>query len=429
MFGIVLGRTYMKTNLFRRDFLMVVIGQIISLFGNNILRYALPLYLLNKTHSAALYGSVMALSFLPMLLLSPVGGIVADRVNKRNVMVCLDFFTAALMLFYALSFEALPLVPLLIAVLMLLYGIQGAYQPTVQASLPVLTPPDKLMVGNAVINMVNSLARVVGPVLGGLIFGFYGIKPILYLSIVCFFFSAVMEIFIHIPFEKQHFEGSIRSLAASDLRESWQFIRHEHPEIGRLGLLLTAVNLVFSALVIVGLPIVVTSHLGFDQATGNRLYGYAEGALAAGGLLGGLLSGVVGHKLKVSRGAILIFGCTATLLPMGLALRLPIDSMTAYLLIAGFCAIMMTISTLFNVEMITYVQKITPATLTGKVMALLMCLVMCGNPIGQAIYGVLFECLSASVDWIYFGAFAVCLGLCSVSQAVFHQLSDTVIAS
>lgn len=419
----------MKTKLFHRDFLMVVIGQIISLFGNNILRYALPLYLLNRTHSAALYGAVMALSFLPMLLLSPAGGIVADRVNKRNVMVCLDFFTAALMLFYALSFETLPLVPLLITVLMLLYGIQGAYQPTVQASLPVLTPPDKLMAGNAVINMVNSLARVVGPVLGGLIFGFYGIKPILYLSIICFFLSAVMEIFIHIPFEKQHFKGSVRSLVASDLRESWYFIWHERPEIRRLGFLLSAVNMVFSALVIVGLPIVVTGHLGFDQATGNRLYGYAEGALAAGGLLGGLLSGVVGHKLKVSRGARLIFWCTASLFPMGLALRLPIDSMTAYFLIAGFCVVMMVISTLFNVEMITYVQKITPATLTGKVMALLMCLVMCGNPIGQAVYGVLFECFSSSVDWIYFGAFAVCLGLCTVSQAVFHQLSDEVIAS
>ncbi|KXL52267.1 multidrug resistance protein MdtG [Anaerotignum neopropionicum] len=419
----------MKTKLFQRDFLMVVIGQIISLFGNNVLRFSLPLYLLNKTHSAMLYGTVMALSFLPMLLLSPVGGIVADRVNKRNVMVCLDFFTAVLMLFYALSFETLPLVPLLIAVLMMLYGIQGAYQPTVQSSLPVLTPPDKLMVGNAVINMVNSLAGVIGPVLGGLIFGFYGIKPILYLSIVCFFLSAVMEIFIHIPFEKRNFEGSVLSLAASDLRESWQFIRHDHPEIGRVGLLLTAVNLVFSALVIVGLPIVVTSHLGFDQAIGNRLYGYAEGALAAGGLLGGLLSGVIGNKLKVSRGARLIFWCTATLLPMGLALRLPIGSMTAYLLIVGFCVVMMTISTLLSVEMITYVQKITPVTLTAKVMALLLCLVMCGNPIGQAIYGVLFEWLSASVDWIYFGAFTICLGLCMVSHVVFRQLSDNVIAS
>lgn len=419
----------MTSKLFQKDFLMVVVGQIISLFGNNVLRYALPLYLLNKTQSAALYGMVMAVSFLPMLLLSPVGGILADRVNKRNVMVCLDFFTAFLMLFYVISVNSLPLVPLLIAVLMILYGVQGAYQPTVQSSLPLLVPPDKLMAGNAVINMVNSLAGVIGPVLGGIIFGFFGIKPILYLSIVCFFLSAVMETFIHIPFEKRNFKGSVLSLVTSDLKESWQFIRQDRPEIGQVCLLLATINLIFSALVIVGLPIVVTSHLGFDQATGNRLYGYAEGALAAGGLLGGLLSGVIGHKLKVSQGSTLLFFCTATLLPMGLALRLPIGSVPAYLLIVCFCFIMMAISTLLSVEMITYVQKITPSNLTGKVMALLLCLVMSGNPIGQAVYGVLFQYFSTQVAYIYFGAFTVCLGLCIVSRIVFRQMNDTIITS
>jgi len=419
----------MKTNLFQRDFSMVVIGQIISLFGNNILRYALPLYLLNQTHSATLYGMTMALSFIPMLLLSPIGGIIADRVNKRNVMVLLDFFTAILVLFYTLTFQSLPLIPLLIAVLMLLYGIQGAYQPTVQASLPLLAPPDKLMTGNAVINMVTSLASIIGPVLGGLIFGFHGLRPILYISIICFLLSSIMEAFIHIPFTKRNFEGSILSLASSDLKESWQFIRHKHPEVGLVGILLTTLNLVFSALIIVGVPIVITSHLGFDQDTGNRLLGYAQGALATGGLLGGLLSSVVGTKLKVSHGARLIFGCTLSLLPMGFALLLPISPMTAYIITAVFCMFMMIISTLLNIEMITYIQKITPSDLIGKVMALLLCLIMCGHPIGQVIYGILFDHLSTAVYWIYFGAFALCIAISIPSRFLFRQLDDTVITS
>ncbi|MDD3368175.1 MAG: hypothetical protein PHP50_04690 [Lachnospiraceae bacterium] len=57
---------------------MVVIGQIISLFENAVLRFALPLYLLNQTHSAALFGMVSACSFIPMIMLPPIGGIVAD---------------------------------------------------------------------------------------------------------------------------------------------------------------------------------------------------------------------------------------------------------------------------------------------------------------------------------------------------------------
>ena len=83
-----------KETIWNRNFTMVVLGQIISLFGNAILRFALPLYLLNETGSAALFGVVSACAFIPMIVLSPVGGIFADRVNKRNIMVVLDFSTA-----------------------------------------------------------------------------------------------------------------------------------------------------------------------------------------------------------------------------------------------------------------------------------------------------------------------------------------------
>lgn len=182
-----------KTKLFRRDFTLVVIGQIISLFGNAILRFALPYYLLKETGSSTLFGLVTACSFLPMVVLSMVGGILADRINKRNIMVGLDFSTAIIITLFYLSLGKLPMVPLFIVFLMLLYGISGAYQPSVQASVPLLVSSDKLTVGNAVINQVNTLANFVGPAIGGIVLQFYGIMPILIASIVCFTFSAIME--------------------------------------------------------------------------------------------------------------------------------------------------------------------------------------------------------------------------------------------
>ncbi|SHJ85041.1 MFS transporter [Hespellia stercorisuis] len=416
----------MKSKLFQRNFTMVVIGQIISLFGNSVLRYALPLYLLNQTHSAFLYGIVQALSFLPMLLLAPVGGIIADRVNKRNIMVCLDFSTAALMLLYTLCYQRVGLVSLLIVVLMLLYGIQGAYQPTVQASVPVLVSPGNLMAGNAVINMVSSLSGILGPALGGIIFGFWGLRPVLIISIGCFVCSAVMEIFIQIPFEKRSTQKNLFQIAAADIRESYTFIRHERPEVGKVGLLLTAVNTVFSALIIVGLPIVVNEHLGFSQSMGNQLYGYAGAALSAGGLLGALLSGSIGKRLDISRSDQLILLCTAALLPMGLAMFLPINHFAAYFIILFSCMVMMVLSTLLSIEMITYVQKITPGRMIGKVMALLTCLAMCGNPIGQVVYGALFEQFASRIYGIYFGAFLVCIALWWVSRRVFGRLDNRI---
>ena len=128
-----------------RDFTLVVAGQIISLFGNAILRFALPLYLLKETGSSALFGTVTALALLPMILLSLLGGVLADRVNKRNIMAGLDFLTAFIILVFYVLVGRAPVIPLFIVTLMLLYGVSGTYQPAVQASIPALVPKERVL--------------------------------------------------------------------------------------------------------------------------------------------------------------------------------------------------------------------------------------------------------------------------------------------
>lgn len=411
-----------EKTLFQRDFTMVVIGQIISLFGNEILRYALPLYLLNMTHSAALFGIVSACSFLPMMLLSPIGGIVADRVNKRNVMVILDFSTAALVLVLSILLGHVNLIALLITVLMLLYGIQGAYQPTVQSSVPLLVNETNLMSGNAVISLVSSLAGLIGPVLGGILFAAWGIRPILTISIICFLISATMEIFIHIPHKKQDTNCGILKIVKNDMKESFAFIKKDQPVLGKVSILLAAINLIFSSLIIIGVPIIVNETLGFSQSTGNRLYGYAQGSLAAGGLIGGMLTGVIGKKLSIQKSHILISLCTLTLLPIGLALALPIAPIVSYLIIIISCTTMMACSTVFSIEMISCAQKMTPPHLLGKVMALITCLVMCAHPIGQLLYGALFEVMSDSIALLFFGALLICIVISAAGKKILSSI-------
>ena len=224
----------MNQKLFSKDFTLVVIGQIISLSGNAMIRFALPLYLLNMTGSSALYGTITACAFLPAILLSPVGGIIADRVNKRNIMVILDFMTAAVILAFSIFRNSVNLILLLTVTLMLLYGIAGAYQPSVQASIPALTSQEHFMAANSVINTISSFASLTGPVLGGILYSVYGLEPLLRACVVCFFASAVMEIFIKIPFQKQDFHGSILKTARADLAQSVHFIRKEKPVIGKI---------------------------------------------------------------------------------------------------------------------------------------------------------------------------------------------------
>ena len=233
--------------LFRRDFTLVVIGQIISLFGSAILRFALPLYLLRQTGSPAQFGAVGAAALIPAVLCSPLGGAAADRLNKGHMMAALDFFTAALVLAFTLLLDRVPLLPLMALCLMLLYGIAGAYQPAVQASIPLLAGAEQLTQANAVINMVSTLAALLGPVAGGVLFGGFGIRPILWVSMGCFTLSAVMELFLRIPHTPGPTEGSALACVGRDLGESWRFIRRERPVFLSVMAVLALFNLVLSA--------------------------------------------------------------------------------------------------------------------------------------------------------------------------------------
>lgn len=381
----------MENKLFTRDFALVVIGQIISLFGNAAIRFALPLYLLNQTGSSALYGSVMAVSFVPAVLLSPVGGLIADRVNKRNIMVILDFSTAGLVLLFVLLMDHVSLVLLLTVVLMLLYGIAGAYQPAVQASIPVLVAQDGVMRANAVINVISSFASLLGPVLGGILYSAYGLLPVLEVSIASFVISAVMEIFIRIPYQKQESAGSIVGTALGDLKESVHFIYRQKPIIGKGLLIVCGINLFLSAMIIVGLPYLITEVLPFTAGQANRLYGYAQGALAAGGIVGGIGAGVLADRLQIGNaGNLLIVGAVGVF-PIGLALLWADSGMAVYMTITVCCFVIMVISTVFTVQMMSFMQTETPQSLVGKVIAVAMTGAMCAQPFGNAMYGFLFE--------------------------------------
>ena len=355
------------------------------------LRFALPLYLLNLTGSSALYGTVMACAFIPSILLSPVGGIVADRVNKRNIMVILDFFTAAVILTFFLLMNGVNLIVLLTVTLMVLYGIAGAYQPSVQASIPVLAAPENLMAANSIINTISSFASLTGPVLGGILYSAYGIKPVLLVCMACFILSAVMEIFIKIPFQKPASNGSIWKTVRCDFAESIRFIWRDKPVIGKTLLVVCGVNLFLSAMIIVAMPYLITEVFDLGAVQANRLYGYAQGALAAGGLTGGISAGVFSKKLSYQKSGNLITASAVCVFPIGAALILFSSGIINYLVITVCCFVIMVFSTIFTVQMLSFMQAETPQNMVGKVIAFALTFAMCAQPLGNALYGIMFE--------------------------------------
>ena len=83
----------MKEPLFTKNFTLLILGQLTSLFGNFILKLALSMYVLEVTGSAAVFAGILSAAAIPTILLSPFGGILADRADRRNIMVALDALT------------------------------------------------------------------------------------------------------------------------------------------------------------------------------------------------------------------------------------------------------------------------------------------------------------------------------------------------
>lgn len=392
-------------SLISRSFVSLVIVQIASLFGSAVLRFALPLYVLDLTESATLMAAVTAAAWLPYIVLTPIGGVAADRVNKKRIMAALDAIMAATCVVY-LGFEgAIDLVGLSVFALVVLYAAQSVYQPTVQATVPFLVPRQGVVRATAVVSQISALSGLVGPVVGGLVFGLFGIGPVVAVSGVAFALSAVLIVAtVRIPHDavERSDAGVIRTVLG-DISESLSFLRRDRPVILKAIFLAAGINLTLTALILVGTPVVVTQVLGLP----NQYMGFAEGALALGGLAGGIAVGALASRLKIERAPLLLLLATLALVPVAAVLGVPMDPLVAYGVLVASLFASMACATMFSIQAVSFVQMETPGHLVGKVIALMMSLANCAQPVGQLVYGGLFDALRADLVPVVLGTAAV----------------------
>ena len=304
-----------------RDYILLVMGQGLSLFGSMMLRFAMSMWVLDETGSATVFASVLAAAIVPTILLSPFGGVLADRVNRRTIMVALDAGSGLLVLAAASWFAVQDGGFSIIAVgaLMVSLSVLSAFEtPTVQAALPQLLRGSGEAVirrGMAVINQVQQLSSLLPSFIGGALYGLIGIGPLLGVTIACFFCTAALECFIRLePPQKNkprepippamdharsdhstpHPDGTETTPSGtargwiSDIAAALQFLTHERPNILRLMLLASVINLFAVGYSAVGFPFMIRTVLGFDAA----VYGICDGIIGIAAVIGAILAAV-----------------------------------------------------------------------------------------------------------------------------------------
>jgi len=391
-----------------RDFVLLTITQLISILGNMVLTFALPLYILDISGSATLYGLILALSYIPLCVMSPVGGLIADRFQKQRIMFWLDVITVFIIILYILLSGIVgSLVFLIIVKLMALNSIQGMYSPAVQASVPLLAPSNKLVSANAIVNTIDSISSMAGYALAGILLAQFGLFPILVVSGICFIITAILDLFIRIPYKKQQSSGSSFKTTKEDILLAIQFMTKEKRIISKCAIVVALCVVTLMSMLLVSLPVLINQTLNLEM----DYVGISQGIMMVGGIVGGILAGVLGNKMNIENLYLLFIASGVAILPIGFSLLLDISSSTAHTVITIASAISFIPLQMGTIIVFAFIQKEVSSDFVGKVMSFILMIPFLCLAIGQFIYGFLFEQFANYPSLIIFITTALSIGI------------------
>jgi MFS family permease len=226
----------------RRSYFLLLIAFLTSSLGNWIFRLAVPLLVLDLTGSAFNTALVSALQFAPFLLFSLPGGVLADRFDRRRLLVAGDLLATgivtslALLLWFDVSY-----IWLIYIAAFLVSSVEPIYHPAFQSFLPSLVEDESLEQANASMQTGGYLITLGGPVVGGIIVSFFGFQTAILLNAITFGLSAVTIAAIH-PVAAPSRLGKRAGRVIVEVREAITYIVRRNQFLLAGSLLFTVTN-------------------------------------------------------------------------------------------------------------------------------------------------------------------------------------------
>lgn len=383
----------MKAKALNKNFVFLIIGQVLSMFGTVLLKFTVSLLILDLTSSAALFGTITAISCLPPIFLSPIGGIIADRNNKRNLMIALDglYGIMAVLLVLSLSFSN---VLVLISIIMVGLAVVSSFEtPAVQSSIPLIQGKDHLIQSNAIVSQINMLANLIGPLLAGLLYSAVGKSDLQDVRIIflgcasCFFSAAILEMFIKIPTITLTPINSPLQAVKKDLGEGFYFLTSKQVYVFKAILLNAAFVLLIQPLITTGAPFIIRVVLNL----GSVLNGLSQVAMGVAGLIGGIIAGIIVNKFKTDKTYRLFWIMGMSISAFGSALLFNLATNLTYAIFVIISIIIFISASIAGIFIMSAIQQNVPDDILGRVMSFYSAIVSAALPIGILLYGYLYE--------------------------------------
>jgi MFS family permease len=381
-----------------RDFLILLVGQGISALGDAVSFVALPLLVLQLTGSGVAMGIVGVLGRLPDLLFGLPAGVLADRVDRRRLMLISDLGRAVLTALIPLSVMfGLPTMGVILLVTFPINAFRVLFMSGWTGAVPNLVGRrSRGRGGSAALGLVSLIYRA-GPPLAGILVGMIGATETLAIDAISFAFSAATLLLIRRPFQA---ERSVRPASfMSEMREGMSFITR-HPVLRLAVGIWTAAGVVMA-----GLMPALTFAITIDRHLPAEDLGFVLSAFGIGSLVGTVAAGRFTHGLLAPPllGGYLIQGIAIVV--TGIPMSLPL----VVLLVAAFAGGLGGGLTI--VAYLTYRAAATPDRLLGRVGSTARTISIGLQPIGVFATGVLLDTIGGNLTILITGIGVLALTL------------------
>jgi MFS transporter, DHA3 family, macrolide efflux protein len=373
------------TVLSNRDFLRVWIGQLVSQIGDRFYAIALAVWIAAKTGSPAAMALFLVASILPGLLAGPLGGAIADRSNRKTMLVAADFVRGLVVAAVAVlsSRGSLELWEVVAAAAVISMA-SGFFNPTLSASIPSIVGEEPLAEANSLSQLGGGVTAVLGPACGAIVLGFFGYPAVFACNAISFLSSGALIAVSRLP--SPHIERK-RSTMRKSLAEGMGYA-------ARSRIILVALAAVAAAHFAVGVVSVSAPFLarGLIGDLAKNL-GFFEAFLGLGMIAGSLALARLGlSKTRSLFGALSLLGFGVA--SMGMASLLHVASGPAYF--ASAFAVGMAVAAA-SISWTTILQCSVAEDMRGRVFGLSTTVGNATLPLAMAAAGLSLGRLSLGV--------------------------------
>lgn len=286
----------------KTKFIIVALGQAISMLGSHGVQFALIWWLAERTSSPLMLGISGIVAYLPMSLFSPIAGIAADRYNRKFISIFSDMAMGTVALLYAILLFFFDLPVWTVFIMLCVRGIGSTFQqPAIQSIIPQLVPKDQLIKTNGWMQLLNSGSFLIGPVIGATLYAIFPMSVVLMSDVVGAILASIALAVVKIPkLEKaetaqQHF--------MKELAEGIQVFREDKKLFYIV--IAEALCMFFYAPLSSFYPLMTSDYFGLSAMYGSA----AEMSFAIGMIVSSLLfSSVLKVKRKIRVSFLGLFG-------------------------------------------------------------------------------------------------------------------------